>query len=181
MGKIKIFLLSEVKDKVLVELRNHLQNLFNLEIEIISKKQDINFAYNEKRKQYSAEEILKNFEKNKDKNYEKWLFIVDADLYCSGLNFVFGVANPYSGVSIISLTRLKQQFYGKSENEVLYIERIKKEATHELGHLFYLNHCQNKKCVMRFSNSLYETDEKNSFFCDRCKKILIYNINQIRT
>lgn len=173
-------MLCKIEDKVLTELNSHLQNVFSLDTEVIFEKLDFTFAYDEKRKQHSAEEILKKAEKNKKADNEKWLFIVDFDLYCSGLNFVFGVANPYSGVSIISLTRLRQLFYGKREDERLFIERVKKEASHELGHLFYLGHCQNKKCVMRFSNSIYETDEKTAFFCNRCREILAYNLERLK-
>jgi archaemetzincin len=33
-------------------------------------------------------------------------------------------------------------------------QRLVKEAVHELGHAFGLNHCENIECVMHFSNSL---------------------------
>lgn len=174
MKKFKIFilLLCEINDKALSELKNHLHNVFSLDVEFLTNSLDLSFAYNERRKQYSGDEILRKAEKNKRNAHEKWLLIVDVDLYSDGLNFIFGLANPYSGVSIISLTRLRQQFYGKPENEKLFIERIKKEATHELGHLFYLGHCPDKKCVMHFSNSLYDTDVKSAYFCERCRKAL---------
>ncbi|MGB9935579.1 archaemetzincin family Zn-dependent metalloprotease [Thermodesulfovibrio yellowstonii] len=175
--KIFLFLLCEINNKYLAELKNHLQNLFGLDVELTSHSVDLSFAYNERRRQYSGEEILRKAEKNKRNPDEKWLLIVDVDLYSSGLNFIFGLANPYSGTSIISLTRLRQQFYGKPENEKLFIERLKKEATHELGHLFYLGHCLDKKCVMHFSNSLYDTDVKSAYFCERCKKLL-FNIKK---
>lgn len=170
--KILIFLLCEINDKALAELKSHLQNVFGLDVEVTSHSVDLSFAYNERRKQYSGEEILRKAEKNKRNSHEKWLLIADVDLYSDGLNFIFGLANLYSGVSIISLIRLRQQFYGKPENEKLFIERLKKEATHELGHLFYLGHCMDKKCVMHFSNSLYDTDVKSAYFCERCQKLL---------
>lgn len=176
--KIFLFLLCEINDKAFSELKSHLQNVFDLDVELTSHSVDLNFAYNERRKQYSGDEILKKAEKNKRNPHEKWLLIVDVDLYSDRLNFIFGLANPYSGVSIISLTRLREQFYGRHENEKLFIERMKKEATHELGHLFYLGHCMDKKCVMHFSNSLYDTDVKSAYFCERCRKILLYNIKK---
>lgn len=175
-SKICLFILCEIDDKALAELKSHLQSVFGLEVEISSCTVDLRFAYNERRKQYLGDEILRKAEKNKKETFEKWLFIVDVDLYSEGLNFVFGLANPYSAVSIISITSLRQQFYSKPENEALFIERIKKEATHELGHLFYLSHCLNKKCVMHFSNSLYDTDVKSAYFCEKCKRALLENI-----
>lgn len=171
--KISILLLCKINDNALTEIKDYLQNIFGLDTEISSYSVNLSFAYNERRRQYSGEEILRKVENNKRNDYKKWLLIVDVDLYSNGLNFIFGLANPYSGVSIISLTRLRQQFYGKPENEKLFIERIKKEATHELGHLFYLDHCPDKKCVMHFSNSLYDTDVKSTSFCERCNKALL--------
>jgi archaemetzincin len=67
---------------------------------------------------------------------------------------------------------LRQSFYGLSNDKNLFLERIKKEATHELGHLFYLGHCRNPNCVMYFSNSILDTDKKSKFFCEKCQKIL---------
>ena len=50
-------------------------------------------------------------------------------------------------------------------------ERILKETIHELGHTFGLKHCHNN-CVMRFSNSLADTDKKPVKFCASCLKQL---------
>jgi archaemetzincin len=49
--------------------------------------------------------------------------------------------------------------------------RTLKEANHELGHTFGLHHCENV-CVMKFSNSLADTDKKPAIFCDTCLKNL---------
>ncbi len=117
-----------------------------------------------------AEKIIEQVSQSKKNLSDKWLLIVDADLYSPGLNFIFGLADISSGISIVSVTRLRQEFYGFSGDKKLFLERLKKEATHELGHLFSLGHCPDKKCVMRFSNSLYDTDEKLPYFCEGCKK-----------
>jgi archaemetzincin len=54
-------------------------------------------------------------------------------------------------------------------NLSVFYQRIVKEAVHELGHAFGLNHCRNIKCVMHFSNSLSDTDIKTSHLCNVCK------------
>ena len=59
----------------------------------------------------------------------------------------------------------------KNETKKDIEDRIFKEAIHELGHTFGLRHCYNL-CVMRSSNSLKETDEKSSKFCNSCLKLL---------
>jgi archaemetzincin len=170
--KIVIVLLSEIEERVLNELKSHLNEVFNLEIDFLPMKMDLGFAFNERRGQYFASLILEKLREFKREKSEKWLAICDVDLFAEGLNFVFGEANLEEGISIISLSRLRQSFYGLPNDEKVFLERIKKEATHELGHLFYLGHCQNSNCVMYFSNSILDTDRKSKFFCEKCKKIL---------
>jgi archaemetzincin len=170
--KIVIVSLSEIEKKILNELKSHLNEVFNLEIDFLPKKMDLGFAFNERRGQYFASLILEKLREFKREKSEKWLAICNVDLFAEGLNFVFGEANLDEGISIISLSRLRQSFYGLPNDEKLFLERIKKEATHELGHLFYLGHCKNSNCVMYFSNSILDTDKKSKFFCEKCKKIL---------
>jgi archaemetzincin len=94
------------------------------------------------------------------------------------LNFVFGEAYKGRRIAAIYLPRLRQEFYGLESNELVFHERIVKEAIHELGHTFGLFHCNNKLCVMHFSNSLYDTDIKEKRFCLDFKDNLRLKINE---
>jgi len=47
--------------------------------------------------------------------------------------------------------------------------RAVKEAVHELGHTFGLDHCSDPRCVMHFSNMLADTDRKGREFCPSCR------------
>ena len=177
MNEISIkFIFCTLKEEFIQKLKTHLKNVYSVEPNISYLSLDISKAYNFKKNQYLAEIIIKEAEKFKKSIREKWLLVVDVDLYALGLNFIFGQADLRSGIGIISLTRLRPEFYKQRYNEKLFLERILKEATHELGHLFYLPHCENPKCVMSFSNSILDTDKKDKYFCLNCKNLLKANM-----
>jgi archaemetzincin len=100
------------------------------------------------------------------------LGVTGADLRAPGLNFVFGLADAWSGCAIITLARLYPEFYGQPRNPRLFKERALKEAIHELGHLMGLHHCSNPACIMFFSNTIADTDRKGPGFCQECQKLL---------
>ena len=51
------------------------------------------------------------------------------------LNLVFGLADQTNQRAVIALLRPRESWYGRRENEGLFIERAMKEALHELGHI----------------------------------------------
>ena len=119
-------------------------------------------SYNGERNQYESKQFLSLIRKYPG---DKALGITDVDLYAETLNFVFGQAEVGRKAAVISLHRLK------GEREI-YLKRIVKEATHEIGHTIGLNHCKKPKCVMHYSNCLEETDFKDEKFCEDCDKEL---------
>lgn len=130
-------------------------------------------TFNQWRKQYNAEQMMSILCKAKvakfiDKNVPT-LFITDADIYYGGLNFVFGVEDPVLSASIISLARLRPEFYDQRPNNFLLAERAIKESVHEIGHHLGLDHCRHPFCVMAFSPSVGDVDTKKKEFCSTCK------------
>lgn len=168
LKKILLVPFDGIEKEVLEKIRPHLEKIFGKKViigEIFSLPLS---AYNPSRKQFYSTALLNKLFLRKGKEYERILGIADVDLYIPQLNFVFGEADPVSGVSIISLTRLRQEFYGRSKDNALFIDRAIKEAVHELGHTYGLDHCPDVKCVMHFSNSLRDTDIKEKEFCNKC-------------
>ncbi|MDW8034758.1 MAG: archaemetzincin family Zn-dependent metalloprotease [Nitrososphaerota archaeon] len=126
-------------------------------------------TYDRNRKQYNSTLLLKYLPLFEPEGYDKYLGIVNVDLYTDSLNFVFGEAILSGKEAIISLCRLRPEFYGNPSDEKLFKIRIVKEAVHELGHVFGLTHCKNYKCVMHFSNSIRDTDLKSTYPCPLCQ------------
>jgi archaemetzincin len=129
------------------------------------------YAYDRRRGQYLADAVLARLVLLGLPG-ERWLGVVDLDLYTPGLNFVFGQARMGGPAAVIALPRLRQGFYGLPDDEALFHQRAVKEAVHELGHTYGLGHCRNPRCVMSFSNSLPDVDRKEHDFCPSCRKRL---------
>lgn len=133
-------------------------------------------AFDEGRNQFNSSLILDWLDKKAkhmlSSSYDKVLGICNLDAYSENFNFIFGEAQYQGRISAIYLPRLGQEFYGLSPNDPLFFQRAAKEAVHELGHSFGLAHCTLPSCVMYFSNSLSDTDEKGKEFCGRCKLAL---------
>jgi archaemetzincin len=126
-------------------------------------------AYDARRGQYPGEQILATLTEVEALQAERILGVIDADCYAPALNFIFGRASKHGREAFIALPRLRASFYGLAENEALLRERMLKEAMHELGHTYGLEHCPDRRCVTHFSNSLHSTDVKGHRFCPRCR------------
>lgn len=130
-------------------------------------------AYNRARGQYMSSMLLDELRARvPTPRNGRVLGVTGEDLYVPDLNFVFGQADLTAGVCLISLARLRPEFYHRQPDEALFHRRAITEAVHELGHTLGLNHCPSAACVMHFSDSLADTDFKSDRFCNRCRRIL---------
>lgn len=165
-GRIILGLMSQLPDDVLAALSTHLQNVFRVKVENFKLGPDISFAFNRRLNQYSSPKILQRLRKVPKESQDKILGVVDVDLYCPDYDFIFGEADASAGVATLSTYRLKQ---GTSDTKLI-ASRIIKEATHEIGHLFNLGHCDDPNCVMSFSTgNLWQIDAKSASICPECQ------------
>jgi archaemetzincin len=177
--KIGLIKIGVVDQSILDKLKSNLEIVFkDFRISVGFFKDIIpteNSDYNVNRSQYNALRLLKKINLIiQNKPYFRLLGIIDQDIYSNSYKFLLGRAskpkedNPmYPVGALISLTRLREKFYGRTNNQMLFEQRILKEAIHELGHTFGLPHCH-KYCIMRFSNSITDTDNKPSAYCKSC-------------
>lgn len=99
---------------------------------------------------------------------DKVLAVLNKDMTVRGVNYIFGLASLGGRVAVISPVRLRESFYNRKCKYSTFLDRLVKEALHELGHTFGLSHCRNKECNMKFSSTVEEIDTKSVYFCDSC-------------
>lgn len=167
---IEIIQFGDIDAHLLQNMCREVEIVFG-ECAVSGKKLQVPKEYfDEKRKQYDSKYFLEVLtEHAKNSNAEKILGITDEDLFTPGLNFIFGQAYMNGRICIISMHRLNPRFYRARENGALLLERCTKEALHELGHCFGLEHCSDRRCVMVFSNSITDVDKKTKKFCEKCR------------
>lgn len=164
--------IGKIDEKLLDWLKIEVGKTLGKKVEIGGGMPHPKYAYHPRRNQYLSTAILVEIGKKKESiESERVLGVVDLDLYVPELNFVFGEASPR--IAVISLIRLRQEFYGLPPDPVLFQKRVLTEAIHELGHTYGLGHCHNPYCVMYFSNSLWDTDRKGPKFCQACGKQIL--------
>jgi predicted Zn-dependent protease len=96
----------------------------------------------------------------------RWfLGITTADLAAPDRHFVFGEATIGGSWAVVSTARLAPP----GTPPLLLLQRLHKEATHEIGHLAALDHCSVGSCVMSVSVSIDEIDRKEANFCIDCR------------
>jgi archaemetzincin len=170
--KIGISPLGQIAPDVLIKLQQQLVKIFPDTVCTIIKDPFVvpRQAFDRKRSQYNSSIILNDLRAFavKKVEYHRVLGVVDADIFTSGLNYVFGEAYVSGKAALISLWRLKPEFYNENLGIAVFASRILKEAVHELGHTLGLQHCPRSFCVMHFSNSIFDTDKKQSLLCDQC-------------
>lgn len=172
MKCICILPIGEIDGNLLLSISGTIQNVFGRPTRVLVRIERPESAYDQTRGQYLSTAILKSTLENADESTEKIIGVTDTDIFVPVLKFVFGQAQFSGTAALVSLCRLRQEFYDLPENQNLLAMRLRKEVVHELGHAYGLVHCRNAQCVMHYSNSLREVDARPLEFCDTCFKLL---------
>ena len=160
----------DIGSVVLRRLVARLAPVFSARCEIDSLTLDTRAAFLPARSQYFSAALLAQMHRIPLAPATRLLGITSLDLCVPVLTFVFGEAQLGGPCAIVSIHRLRDEFYGLPGDGDRLEERLLKEALHELGHTFGLRHCDNWACAMSSSHSVERLDYKTAEYCDTCTK-----------
>ena len=126
------------------------------------------FAFDSRRNQYSSITVLEMVSRLCPDGALKLVGVTERDLFIPVLTFVFGQAQLGGRAAVVSLARLRQEFYGLEPNRGIFLDRARKEALHEIGHTFGLVHCTDRTCAMSLATRVQHIDQKRAAFCEVC-------------
>jgi archaemetzincin len=169
MNLVHLLPVGKVDASVLEDLRVAIPQFLSVECEILPFSLDPAPAYHPERQQYHSSQLLERMQPLAGPGDWRLLGIADLDLYIPILKYVFGEAQMGGPCALVSMFRLRQEFYGLSRDYALLIERLLKECIHELGHTLDLHHCQDYRCVMASSHAVEWIDLRASTLCRSCR------------
>jgi archaemetzincin len=117
-------------------------------------------AYERDRDQYRAEELLAAVREHDERRV---LGVTAHDVFTEGREFALGIADAAGLAAMISLHRLRLRVDAET-----FHARALKEAIHQLGHTFGLDHCSNRRCVMSSTVSPEDIDRISPRLCETC-------------
>ncbi len=173
MSYIDIIPVGEVEEALLLFLKQSVSQTFKVQARIRNCQFNLAPTYDPERDQYNSNGLLLDLINNPPPETMKILGVTDLDLFIPIFTFLFGEAQLNGIGALVSTHRLRNQFYGISEDPDLLRTRLLKEGIHELGHTFGLVHCFALKCVMKSSTYVEEIDQKSVTFCRTCEQTIL--------
>ena len=143
---------------------------FPVKIKIIDGHMDLSEFYDPSRRQYNANDLLKEVDRLYASDITKTIGLFNVDIFIPIFTYIFGQAILNGRTGIVSGYRLSNERYAIKSDKILLMERFSKEIIHELGHTFGLIHCHNPDCVMRSGTYVEDIDQKSLSLCSKCRK-----------
>ncbi len=169
MPSIRIIPIAPVDRGLLIPLVVPVSKTFSLAAGVDDREPiDPSFSYDYSRNQYNSTSILAKLISRGPAGDDTIIAVTSVDLFVPVLTYVFGEAQLNGPYAVVSSYRLDDALYGLPPRKDLTIERLLKEAVHELGHCFGLLHCRDYACVMRSSTTVDDIDVKTASFCRDC-------------
>src|SRR5215471_15584493 len=170
MNLVHLLPVGTISHSLLENLRADLPKSLRIECEIHPLRLDPAPSYHAERQQFHSSELLQRMHQLVRTKDWRLLAITDVDLYIPILKYVFGEAQMGGPGAIVSIFRLRQEFYGLERDDGLLRARLLKESVHELGHTLDLRHCEDYRCAMASSHAVEWIDLRESSWCEACRR-----------
>ncbi|HCF62568.1 MAG TPA: peptidase M54 [Myxococcales bacterium] len=168
-GVVQLVPIGTASRALFRELAEPLAVTLGVETVVGSSLADPKYAFNKDRNQYHSSAILRRLAAMRAKKQIGVLGLTEIDLFVPELDFVFGESDRESGASLLSLTRLRPEFYGEPQDMDRVRARGRVELLHEVGHLLGLSHCEDARCPMFAAILAADTDRKTRALCSNCR------------
>ena len=145
---------------------------FNCSADIKEARVDLSEFFDPGRRQYNGDKLLREVDSMIIPGSFKIIGLFNVDLFIPILTYIFGQAQLGGRTAIASQFRLSNERYGMEMDELLLLDRFKKEVIHELGHTFGLIHCHVPSCVMRSGTYVEDIDQKDAHLCIKCHTLI---------
>ena len=178
-NRILISPVGEFSNELIQAVTAEIEQVFGFATETGSILKDLCFALDQNRQQYHSTLILDQLAANVPVGCIRILAIAQVDLFIPILTHVYGEAQLGGVACIVSTFRLNE---GRSGLNIAprYVERIVKEAIHELGHTFNLRHCPEHTCIMHYCRNEEDVDRKSGQLCRYCKIMVEDEIKRLK-
>ena len=163
---------SSHQQESLAQLAESLSEVTGLRVEQHAPRFDPELAFDSTREQYNSRILLGQLLNDAPPETVRILGVAGVDLYIPVLTYVFGEAQLNGKAAVVSSYRLANQRYGLPPDPSRFLERLRKEALHEIGHTYNLLHCRRYPCVMMSSTYVEDIDQKSDRFCKDCLQVV---------
>lgn len=169
-AKIIIVPLGDVDYFQINKLSTALAGKFGHTVDLLQGVKLPHEAFNLIKGQHFSTVILQKLELLRTGDKERILGIMEEDIYNARNHVLPYDVDRIAGTGLLSMFHLKQQFYGLPDDEKEIYRRLVKTATLIVGRLFGMSLCRNPKCVMYYSNEMFDVDQKGEKMCDNCRR-----------
>ncbi len=179
MNSIHLLRLGNADIRLVDGLCKPLSDALNANVDVAALNLHLDQFYDNTRGQYNSTNILLYLREHcRDHGSttngfgRKILAVVQEDLFIPILTYLFGEAELGGSVAVVSYRRFQNELYGLPQDQDLLVERLRKEALHELGHTYGLVHCTSQGCVMYPSSYVEDIDFKGNAYCSSCHVLI---------
>jgi archaemetzincin len=166
-----------VEEDVIDRIAECIRSRCGIPCEVLNSIAPLHYAYDKGRSQYNSSLMLKGLGEHCPRSF-RVLGVTNLDLYVPAFKYVYGLAQIEGQCAIISLHRLRPQFYDEPPEPNLLMARIEKTALHEIAHSLGMIHCRDRRCVMYSSTRITDTDLKRSVFCLACHDLFGWRLRR---